>query len=155
MEHTEPLTVTQLEELRQQHIGRLFLRAHRDFNERALRKLRERGHTGLSMAHTALLAHLDVNGTQATVLAERAGITKQAAGRIVTDLACEGYVQRLPDPGDRRATTIVFTDAGWKFLVDAYHIKKEIEADYTAILGEEHMEQLRFTLQKLLDENGS
>jgi len=82
----EPLTVEQLEELRQEHSGRLLLRAHRAFNERALRKLRKLGHTRLSMVHLTLLPHLDVNGTQATLLAERAGITKQAAGRVIADL---------------------------------------------------------------------
>jgi DNA-binding MarR family transcriptional regulator len=149
----EPLTVEQLEELRQEHIGRLLLHAHRAFSERALRKLRQRGHTHLSMAHTTLLPHLDVNGTQATVLAERAGITKQAAGRIIADLEREGYVQRLPDPTDQRASIIVFTDSGRQFLVDAYHVKKEIEGEYTALLGAERMQQLRSILQELLGDH--
>lgn len=148
--HLESLTVEQLEELRQEHIGRLLLRAHRSFSERALRKLRQRGHTRLSLAHTTLLPHLDVNGTQATVLAERAGMTKQAAGRLIADLEREGYVQRRPDPHDQRASTIAFTDAGQQFLRDAYQVKKEIEAEYTALLGETRMQQLRGILQELL-----
>ncbi|MHB8597096.1 MAG: MarR family winged helix-turn-helix transcriptional regulator [Ktedonobacteraceae bacterium] len=151
----ESLTFEQIEELRQEHIGRLLLRAHRAFSERALRKLRQRGHTRLSMAHTSLLPHLDVNGTQATVLAERASITKQAAGRVIADLEREGYVQRLPDPTDQRASIIVFTDAGRQFLVDAYHVKKEIEAEYTALLGAERMHQLRNILQELLGDDDS
>jgi DNA-binding MarR family transcriptional regulator len=149
----EPLTVEQLEELRQEHIGRLLLRAHRAFSEQALRKLRQRGHTRLSMVHTTLLPHLDVTGTQATVLAERAGITKQAAGRVIADLEREGYVQRLPNPTDQRASTIVFTDAGWQFLVDAYQVKREIEEEYTALLGAERMQQFRSILQELLGDN--
>src|SRR4051812_45320578 len=149
----EPLTVEELEEFRQEHIGRLLLRAHRAFSERALRKLRQRGHTRLSMVHTTLLPHLDVNGTQATVLAERVGITKQAAGRAIADLEHEGYVQRLPDPTGLRASMIVFTDAGRQFLVDAYQVKKEIEQEYTALLGTERMQQFRNILQELLGEN--
>jgi len=146
----EPLTVEQLEELRQEHIGRLLLRAHRGFSEQALRKLRQRGHSRLSMVHMTLLPHLDVSGTQATMLAERAGITKQAAGRAIADLEREGYVQRLPDPTDQRASIIVFTDAGRQFLVDAYHVKKEIEREYTALLGAERMQQFRSMLRELL-----
>jgi DNA-binding MarR family transcriptional regulator len=151
----EPLSVEQLEELRQEHIGRLLLRAHRAFSERALQKLRKLGHTRLSMVHTTLLPHLDVNGTQATVLAERVGITKQAAGRVIADLEREGYVQRLPDPTDQRASMIVFTDAGRQFLVDAYHVKKEIEREYTALLGAERMQQFRNILQDLLGDHDS
>lgn len=154
-EDVEPLTTEQVEDLRQEHIGRLLLRAHRAFNERALRKLRQRGHTHLSMAHTTVLPHLDVNGTQATVLAERAGITKQAAGRVVADLEREGYVRRLPDPTDQRASIIVFTDAGRQYLVDAYQVKKEIEQEYTALLGAERMQQLRNTLQALVGDHDS
>ena len=149
----EPLTVEQLEDLRQEHIGRLLLRAQRAFNERALHKLRKLGHTRLSMVHTTLLPHLDANGTQATVVAERAGITKQAAGRVIADLEREGYVQRLPNPSDQRASMIVFTDAGRQFLVDAYHVKKEIEGEYTALLGTERMQQFRSILQELLGDN--
>ena len=149
----EPLSVEQLEELRQEHIGRLLLLAYRAFSERALRKLRKLGHTRLSMVHTTLLPHLDVTGTQATVLAEHAGISKQAAGRIIADLEHEGYVQRLPDPTDQRASMIVFTDAGRQFLVDAYQVKKEIEEEYTTLLGAEHMQHFRSMLQELLSDN--
>lgn len=147
----ESLTDGQLEELRQEHIGRLLLRAHRAFSERALRKLRQRGHIRLSMVHTTVLPHLDVNGTQATLLAERVGITKQAAGRVIADLEREGYVRRLPDPTDQRASVIVFTSAGRQFLVDAYYVKKEIEEEYAALLGAERMQQLRSMLQDLLN----
>ena len=149
----ESLTFEQIDELRPEHIGRLLLLAYRVFIERALRKLRKLGHTRLSMVHTTLLPHLDVTGTQATVLAEHAGISKQAAGRIIADLEHEGYVQRLPDPTDQRASMIVFTDAGRQFLVDAYQVKKEIEEEYTTLLGAEHMQHFRSMLQELLSDN--
>jgi DNA-binding MarR family transcriptional regulator len=153
--YEESLTAGQLEELRQEHIGRLLLRAHRALSERALGKLRQRGHTRLTPAHTTLLPHLDIDGTQATVLAARAGITKQAAGRLIADLEREGYVQRLADPRDQRANLVVFTDAGRRFLVDAYHVKLEIEQEYTALLGEERMRELRNMLEDLLANHDS
>src|SRR4028118_1609922 len=72
-----------LRRARGQHIGRLFLRASRAFAALATRKLKEGGHEGLGTAHTALLPHLDAEGgTRATEVAERAGMTKQAAGRV-------------------------------------------------------------------------
>lgn len=42
---------------RQEHIGRYFWRAHRAFVAIAVRKLAARGHTGLGMAHTTLIAN--------------------------------------------------------------------------------------------------
>ncbi len=99
---------------RQQHVGRLFLRASRSFAALATRKLKERGHEGLGMAHTALLPHLDAEegGTRATEIAQRAGMTKQAAGRVLRDLERLGYVERMADPEDARATLVAFTTRG-------------------------------------------
>ncbi len=142
----------QLQEMRQQHIGRLLQQAFRGFNNRAIAKLRERGHTRLTLAHTALLPYLDLEGTRITVLADRAGITKQSMGQLVLDLEKRGYIERRVDPLDRRATLVLFTSMGWQFLRDAYEIKREIEAEYQALLGEEELQQLRATLKRLLEQ---
>jgi DNA-binding MarR family transcriptional regulator len=139
-------------EWRQRHIGRLFLRAHRDFSERALDKLSARGHAGLGLAHTTLLPHLELDGTRITTLAERAGITKQAVGQLVADLEQRGYVERTVDPTDRRATLVSFTEDGRRFLRDAEQIKHEIEAEYAAMLGAERLDALRDALVALLDQ---
>ena len=137
--------------LRQQNIGRLFQRAARLYSETAMEKVLLYGHEGLTLYHTALISNLDVEGTRITVLADRAGITKQAMGQLVNDLEKRGYVQREQDPDDKRATLIKFTDLGWKFLQDAFEIKKDIEAEYATILGDDGMQTLRDLLYQLLD----
>ncbi len=141
----------QIAELRQQHIGRLFLRAHRAYSERAVERLHDRGHDSLTLAHTALLANLDAGGTRVTTLARRAGMTKQSMGQLALDLERHGYIARAADPDDGRATLVTFTEQGWQFLRDAYDLKREAEAEYVAILGAERMEQLRDALATLLD----
>lgn len=140
------LTPEQIQQMRQENIGRLLLRAYRGFNERAFEKLQAYGHADLGITHAAVLPHLDIDGTHISVLAERAGITKQAMGQLVEELEKKGYVYRQPDPQDRRATLILFTQRGQQFLVDAYHTKEAIEAEYTALLGDEGMTQLRQAL---------
>jgi DNA-binding MarR family transcriptional regulator len=149
-DHT-PIDPAQLDELRQQYIGRLLLQAQRASRVRATEKLRTRGHDGLSIAHTNLISSLDLDGTRITTLAERIGISKQAVGHLVLDLEQRGYIERAVDPADRRATIVTFTDAGWRFLNDAYYVKREIEAEYSAILGEQGMVQLRTLLNKLIE----
>jgi DNA-binding MarR family transcriptional regulator len=146
-----PAGAEQIRETREQHIGRLFLRASRSFAALATRKLKEKGHEGLGTAHTALLPHVDLQGTRATALAERAGMSKQAVGQVVRDLERQGYVERRPDPSDSRATLVRFTEAGWRFLRDAGDVKREIEAEYGAALGEERMRLLRSALNDLLE----
>jgi DNA-binding MarR family transcriptional regulator len=148
---TNGITPEQIHALREEHIGRLLLRAQRAFSEAAYTRLRARGHEGLSIVHTNMLAHLDIEGTTLTVLAERAGITKQAMRELVDDLEAKGYVTSATDLVDRRARRIKFTDAGWQFLRDAYAVKLEIEQDYRQVLGEEGLLQLRNALEKLVN----
>ena len=144
-----PVSEEQIGTLRQEHIGRLLQQAYRAFSQEAIRKLRARGHSGLTLAHSALLSNLDLDGTRITALAERAGMTKQSMGQLVVDLGQRGYIERQIDPLDRRATLIRFTALGWQFLRDAYEIKQEIEAEYQVMLGADGLQHLRTALHQL------
>jgi DNA-binding MarR family transcriptional regulator len=62
-----------------------------------------------------------------------------------------GYVERMADPQDARATLVAFTEEGWRFLEDAHHVEREIETGYAAVLGEERMGLLRSALEELLE----
>ena len=146
----ETLDAAALEETRQQHIGRLLVQSTRAFNVRALGKLQRLGHTKLGMAHLNVLPCLDVQGTRIVTLAQRAGMTKQAAGQLVAELEHWGYVERLPDPQDRRAVLIGFTASGWAYLQQAQQIKREIEKEYQAVLGEAGWADLQQSLRTLL-----
>lgn len=135
---------------REHHVGRLLLQAHRAFSARAVAKLRERGYGGLSLAHIALLPHLDVEGTRITTLADRAGMTKQGMGHLVLDLEHQGYVERSPDPADRRAVLVRFTVAGRQFLGDAVAVTREMDDEYAALLGERQHAALREALRTIV-----
>ncbi len=137
--------------LRQKNIGRLFQRASRMYSETAMEMIAQNGHDGLTVYHTALISNLDIDGTRIVTLAQRAGMTKQAMGQLVKDLETRGYVSRVPDPDDKRAVLIQFTDLGKQFLQDAYEVKQQIEADYATILGDEGMKTLQRLLYQLLD----
>jgi len=147
----ENVDQAELVALRQQNIGRLFQRAARAYSELALERAQAMGYEGLTLFHTALISNLDIAGTRISTLAQRAGVSKQAMGQLVADLEERGFIQRAPDPEDKRATLILFTEMGWQFLQDAYQIKLEIEAEYTAVLTPEIMQILRQALEKLLE----
>lgn len=143
-------TAMQRQHARQSHIGRLLLNAYRDFNARALALLRERGYASLTPAHLNLIPHLDLLGSRINVVAERAELTKQAAGQLVGELEKYGYVVRSPDPVDKRATQIRFTAQGEQLLEDAAQIKRQIEQEYRSKLGEEAWEALQHALGLLV-----
>jgi DNA-binding MarR family transcriptional regulator len=138
-----------ISELRSGHMGRLLLRAHRAFSARAARMLSEMGHDRVALAHIALLPHLDESGTRATILAARAGMTKQGMGQLVRELEGLGYLERASDPTDGRASLIRFTASGLRLLRDAVRVTQELDAELAAMIGSDRIEGLREALDKI------
>jgi DNA-binding MarR family transcriptional regulator len=149
--HMTESDAEQLDSLRRANIGRLLTRAQREFTGRAVRELRAGGHADLSFAHASILIQLDTAGTRVTTIADRAGMTKQGAGQLVSDLERVGYVTREPDPRDRRAALVRFTPAGLVWLRAGLEVIAEIEADYARLLGSQGLESLRAALLTLLE----
>src|SRR5438046_1205237 len=85
---------------------RLLLRASRAETTETLARIRLRGYEDVTLVHTNLLANLDTDGTTISALARRAGVTRQAASQQVAELERAGYVQRRPDPTDRRGVLL-------------------------------------------------
>lgn len=141
----------QLQTVRDHHIGRLFLQAHRAYSAHAIELLRARGYGQLGPAHAAVLPHIDLDGTRVTVIAERAGMTKQGAGHVIADLEQQGLVSRAPDPADGRAALVRFTEAGWTYLRVAHDLKVEIESEYAQLLGAAEFETLCSQLARIID----
>src|SRR5258705_11247856 len=71
------------------------------------RRLADQGHPNLRPRHGAVLAYLDPQGSRATDLSYLSGQHKQVIGTLIDELAELGYVERRPDPQDRRAKLIV------------------------------------------------
>ncbi len=133
---------------RHDHIGRDVLALHADFQRRARLELRRRGHE-LSPSLITLLPHLDEHGTTVTVAARHAGISKQAVGKLVSELERLGYVARRPHPDDMRATLVVFTDRGKGLLRDIVKTINGIESTYAEAIGTSGFDELRSLLGKL------
>jgi len=132
------------------NIGVLFQLLSRDFERRARGTLRARGHTELLPSHQVVFAGLGRRGARLTLLAQHAGMTKQAMGQIVDDLEQLGYVERIPDPADGRAKIVRFTAAGLDFVCDAAEALDEIWRGYAELLGARALEELQKGLYKLL-----
>jgi DNA-binding MarR family transcriptional regulator len=132
-----------------ENIGRLLLRAQRGFEAELNARLRERGYSDIRQAHSALFAHIDLQGTRSGELAERAGITKQGMGQLLKDLEKKGYVERVEDPTDRRARIVRLTKKGLRHIRDAGEIIGEVEEAYARRIGDGRLETLRAILKDL------
>jgi len=109
----------------------------------------ERGHPEIRPPHGNVMQFLDDAGTRVSVLADRAQITKQSMAELVLHLERLGYVERVPDPSDRRAKLVRATPKGRQLYAIAREIVAEIEADWTKRLGKTKMRQLRVLLAEL------
>jgi DNA-binding MarR family transcriptional regulator len=102
-------------------------------------------------SHSAVFAQIKMEGSRLTDLARGANITPQAMGELVDELEELGYVERRPDPTDRRAKLIVLTDRGRACVAAGISTINGIEERITQILGERGHRQLRLLLTRLLD----
>ena len=112
-------------------------------------RLAERGHPAVRPPHGDVLQYLDDAGTPVAELARRAHVTKQSMAELVEHLERHGYVERIPDPRDRRAKLVRATDRGREVYTVAREFIAEIEREWTARLGPGKMRRLRQLLEEL------
>jgi len=96
--------------------------------------------------HGAVLAYLDTEGTRPSELARLAGRNKQTMGAIIDELERLGYVQRAPDPADRRAKLIVPTERGLRFMELTDDLVRQVELGLAGLLGAEPYREFRAAL---------
>jgi DNA-binding MarR family transcriptional regulator len=134
---------------RPQNLGLLLREPFRIGSEELHRRIAERGHPEIRAPHGDVFGFLDDGGTQVSELARRAQITKQSMAELVAHLERHGYVERVPDPGDRRAKLVRATARGREVYASAREVIAEIEREWTALLGVRNMRRLRELLQQL------
>ena len=121
----------------------------RAMSEELMERLVERGHPEVRVSHGSVFQFLDDDGTRVSVLAERAQVTKQAMAQLVAHLEEHGYVDRVPDPDDRRAKLVRATDRGREVFAVARELMADVEARLTERLGEAKLRRLRTLLGEL------
>lgn len=124
--------------------GRLLFAVQREL----FSTLAERGFDDLKPRHGAVLAYLDPDGVRATDLSKLSGQHKQNLGLLIDELESLGYVQRLPDPRDRRAKLICPTDRGLAQMRTADAIMADIQQRHAERLGNDDYEQFK---RRLID----
>lgn len=78
-------------------------------------------------------------------------MTNQSMGYLVDALERRGYVQRQPDPADRRAALVVITDRGRAQITAARRLIADIEREWSDRMGPERMASLRQALEALAE----
>lgn len=136
------------------NFSRLLIELAKDFERRALQKCHQRGHTKIRRSHSSLFSNLGFGAVRLTVLAERAGITQQAMGKLVKEMERVGYVKRHIDDTDKRAKIIQLTELGERLVNDSMEIVDEITAEYIQSVGSDDFDSLEVLLNKTVKKLG-
>jgi DNA-binding MarR family transcriptional regulator len=136
-------------EQERQNLALLCFYPHRAMEARLLATLAAEGFDDITLAQGRIAARIGPSGTRLTELAEQALVTKQTAGHLVDQLQRAGYVRRVPDPTDARARLVQIAERGQELVALARRVEAEVEAEWTAHLGEEATAQLRAALERL------
>ncbi len=113
--------------------------------------LAEQGFEDLRPRHGAVFAYLDPGGVRATALARLSGQHKQVIGSLVDELTSLGYVERRPDPADRRAKLICPTQRGLAQMSAADGIMAAIQERHARRLGREAYADFKATLMDITE----
>jgi DNA-binding MarR family transcriptional regulator len=134
---------------RPENVAVLLREAFVALNDVALARLAERGHDAVRAPHGAVFQYLDDAGTTVTVLAQRAQVTKQSMAELVRHLEEHGYVERVPDPADRRAKLVRATARGREVYAVTRAVVTELETRLEALLGPDGVRRLREDLEAI------
>jgi DNA-binding MarR family transcriptional regulator len=119
-----------------------------EFSRELSGRLGDAGYGDIRPGHGCVFGGLDPdNGSRLTELAERAMMTKQTVGEVVSDLVQLGYVERVPDPDDGRAKIIRLTPKGSEAYAAGRRLIDELERDWAERFGEQGVAALRAVLE--------
>ena len=99
--------------------------------------------------HDCVFSYLLPQGTRLAELAAQARMAPQSIVWHVDQLERLGYVERVPDPSDRRAKLIRPTSHGLAYMTAARDALADIEHEWVNALGTTGLTTLRDTLRAI------
>jgi DNA-binding MarR family transcriptional regulator len=133
---------------RQTHLGYWLAQSSQRFDARVLALMAGNEHMPLALsnlaargrltaAHVHITQHVSTQGSRLTELAARAGISKQAMGKLVDQCETWGMVRRQPDTSDARASLVVFTPDGMHWLSAFQEAVAQAQSELEEAVGRE------------------
>jgi len=125
--------------------------ADRTFNLHMVEMTHAAGRPEIKPSHNAVVAHLPSGmPRRAADLAAAAGMTRQSMGELVRELENLGLVEMVPDPDDRRAKLVSWTESGLNMARIGKRHLAVIEQRLEAEFGRDY-ESARMILERLAE----
>ena len=136
-------------------VGQLLVRLLREFRRELSAPAAAAGYVDIRDPHLQIFGTIGMGDVRLTDIAARAQLSLAATSELVNDLQALGYLERRPDPTDRRAKLIFPTQRGRRALHDAGNRVAEIEQHWSDLVGEARFTDACTTLQAILVELGN
>ena len=134
---------------REMLIGALLRVPAQAIHRRIITERNRAGFDELRVPHMAVLQYPGPDGVRPGVLAERAGMSKQAMNQLLRSLEELGYIVRSDSPDEGRARIVRLTRRGRAAYAKIHEILREIEAEWRAELGPKPFGELKELLLRV------
>jgi DNA-binding MarR family transcriptional regulator len=132
-------------------IGALLRVPAQTIHRRIIRELNAAGFDELRLPHMAVLQFPGPDGVRPGMLAERAGMSKQAVNQLLRSLEGFDYIVRSDVAGDGSARVVRLTKRGRAAYSKIIDILRDIEQDWSTELGPNRFAQLKGLLMLVWD----
>jgi DNA-binding MarR family transcriptional regulator len=133
-------------------IGLLLRLLYQHYSQDIDAALREAGFDDIRPPHANVFPFVPAEGITVSGLAELARVRKQTMAEAVNDLEHLGYVERRPNPSDRRSRLVFLTERGASVRPVTHAAAARVEQQWAQLTSPEELEELRSALLRLLGE---
>jgi DNA-binding MarR family transcriptional regulator len=124
-------------------IGALLRVPAQAIHRRIIKELNGAGFEDLRVPHMAVLQFPGPDGVRPGLLAERAGMSKQAMNQLLRRLEGLGYLARSDAAVEGRARIVRLTRRGHAAYATIHEILRDVEREWAAELGSKRFMQLK------------
>ncbi len=122
------------------------LRAYYWMDESLQNGMQKAGYQPRTRTQTMILINISNGITRAAELARVLGVSRQAIQQQINELERDDIVTQIPDPSDRRANRIVFSEKGSEMINAALETLRQAEQVLAMRLGFESVSGMRQAL---------
>jgi DNA-binding MarR family transcriptional regulator len=134
-------------------IGLLVRLIYQQYSQAMDAALHEAGFDDIGPSAGNVFPFVGPDGITVSELADLAHVRKQTMAQAVEQLERTDYVERRPNPKDRRSQLVFLTERGKSVPPVTHAAAERIEARWASLTGIKELENLRKILLRLLDES--
>jgi DNA-binding MarR family transcriptional regulator len=133
-------------------LGLLLRLLHQHWSQSMEAALRAAGFGDIRPPHANVFAFVPSGGIQVSELAQLSQVRKQTMAQVVEQLERMGYVERRPDPADRRGRLVFLTERGQAVRPVGEATGRRVEQQWEELTSPQTIQALRGSLETLLAE---